>query len=477
MKSDFLLAITQLSAEKNLPTEVVIAAVEAALISAYRKDSFAPNQNISVKIGPTTGKVQVWAEKTVVEQPSDSRREISLDEAHRVNPDAQVGDNLEIEATPRNAGRIAAQTAKQVILQRLHEAEHSAIFEEYTGKEGDIVTGLVQRIEPRLICIDLGRTEAILPAAEQVPNERYRIGQRLKVCLLDVVQSPKGPRVLVSRSHPDLLRRLFELEIPEVFNGIVEIKSVAREAGYRSKVAVAARQEGIDPVGCCVGLRGIRIQNIVSDLNGEKIDVVIWDKDIPVFIANALSPAQILSVELDDKGELATVIVPDKQLSLAIGKEGKNVRLAVKLTGWRIDIKSASVAEAERAAEVKPLAESKEEAEGIEELPAEVLPILEPVLAPEPTVEGIEEAKEVKEAKEAEEEIEPLPVSFEAQATPEKTQIRFAEDILTPAPTKPEAKSRKRKRKGTQVKRVAEDGIKLKKPRREIEIPLDEEEY
>ena len=472
MKSDFLLAITQLSAEKNLPREVVLAAVEAALVSAYRKDNFATNQNISAKINPTTGKVQVWAEKTIVERPSDIRREISLDEARLIKPDAELGEAIEVEATPRNAGRIAAQTAKQVILQRLHEAEHSAIFEEYAGKEGDIVTGLVQRIEPKQILVDLGRTEAILPPPEQVRNERYRVGQRLKVCLLEVIQSPKGPRVVVSRSHPDLLRRLFELEIPEVFNGLVEIKSIAREAGYRSKTAVAARQEGIDPVGCCVGLRGIRIQNIVSELNGEKIDVVMWDKDVTVFIANALSPAQILSVELDEEGEVATVVVPDKQLSLAIGKEGQNVRLAAKLTGWRIDIKSASDAETERVAKAKLSAEVevKEEARAGEELPAEALPILEPVLAPEPA------AEEVAKVEEAEEEIEPLPVSFEPEATPEETQIRFAEDILVSAPTKPEAKSRKRKSKGTQVRDSTEGGVRLRKPRREPEIPPDDEE-
>ena len=471
MKSDFLLAITQLSAEKNLPREVVIAAVEAALVSAYRKENFTTNQNISAKINPITGKVQVWAEKTVVEQPSDTRREISLDEARRVKPDVQVGEAIEVEATPHNAGRIAAQTAKQVILQRLHEAEHSAIFEEYAGKEGDIITGLVQRIEQRQILIDLGRTEAVLPATEQAHNERYRIGQRLKVYLIEVIQSPKGPRVVVSRSHPNLLRRLFELEIPEVFNGLVEIKSIAREAGYRSKVAVAARQEGIDPVGCCVGLRGIRIQNIVSELNGEKIDVVMWDKDAPPFIANALSPAQILNVELDEEEETATVVVPDKQLSLAIGKEGQNVRLAAKLTGWRIDIKSASDAEAERVAEAKPLAEAKEEARAGEEPPAEILPILEPVLAPE------QAAEEVAKVEEAEEEIEPLPVSFEPEGTAEEPQIRFAEDILVSAPTKPEAKPKKRKRKGTQVRKSAEDGIRLTKSRRESEVPLDDEEY
>jgi len=276
MKSDFLLAITQLSAEKNLPSEVVIAAVEAALVSAYRKDNFAANQNISVKISPTSGKVQVWAEKVVVERPSDSRCEISLDEAHGIKPDAQIDETLVVEATPSNAGRIAAQTAKQVILQRLHEAEHSAIFEEYAGRESDIVTGLVQRIEPRQIFVDLGRTEAILPAVEQVPSERYRVGQRLKVIILEVVRTSKGPRVVVSRSHPDLPRRLFEMEVPEIYNGTVELKAIAREAGSRSKVAVAARQDGVDPVGCCVGLRGIRIQNIVNELNAEKIDVVLW---------------------------------------------------------------------------------------------------------------------------------------------------------------------------------------------------------
>ena len=315
MKSDFLLAITQLSAEKNLPKEVVLSAVEAALVSAYRKDNFAPNQNISVKISPSSGRVQVWAEKTVVETPADTRREISLDEARQLKPDVQSDETLMVEATPRNAGRIAAQTAKQVILQRLHEAEHSAIFEEYAGREGDIVTGVVQRIELKQIFIDLGRTEAVLPSVEQVRNERYRVGQRLRVYLLEVVPTGKGPQVVVSRSHPGLLHRLFELEIPEVFNGTVEIKSIAREAGFRSKVAVAAHQEGIDPVGCCVGLRGIRIQNIVRELNGEKIDVVVWSPDAAAFITNALSPAQVVGVELNDEEKVATVVVPDRQLS------------------------------------------------------------------------------------------------------------------------------------------------------------------
>ena len=468
MKSDFVIAITQLSAEKNLPKEVVLGAVEAALVSAYRKDSFAANQNIRVKINPNTGGVKVWAEKMVVEVPSDSRREISLDEARRVKPDVEIGETIEVEATPRNAGRIAAQTAKQVILQRLHEAEHSAIFEEYADKEGDIVPGVVQRIEPKQISIDLGRTEAILPAVEQVHNERYRVGQRLKVYLLEVVRTNRGPRVVVSRSHPDLLRRLFELEVPEVFNGIVELKSVAREAGYRSKIAVAARQEGIDPVGCCVGLRGIRIQNIVSELNGEKIDVVTWDPDVATFIANALSPAQVLSVELDDTEGVAVAVVPDKQLSLAIGKEGQNVRLAAKLSGWRIDIKSASEAEAEKAAGAKLLAESEEEPVTGEEVSVVAPATMESDLV---STEG--------------EEAEPSPVldttsiappaSLEIQPA-EKVRVRFAEDILVSVPSKPEAKSKK-KRKGTQGKDVAEDGIKLKKRRRGLEVPIGEEEY
>ena len=350
MKSDFVLAITQLAAEKNLPKETVLSAVESALVSAYRKDSFAPNQNISVKINPNSGRVEVWAEKTVVERPADTRVEVSLEEAKRYKSDAQLGDVLMIESTPYNAGRIAAQTAKQVILQRLHEAEHSAILEEYAEREDEVITGLIQRIEPGQIHVDLGRTEAVLPAPEQVRTERYRIGQRLKVCIIQVLKTTRGPRVVVSRSHPDLLRRLLELEVPEVYNGSVEIKAIAREAGYRSKVAVAARQEGIDPVGCCVGLRGIRIQNIVNELNGEKIDVIQWSPDVTAFITNALSPAQIVSVALNEEEKIATVVVPDKQLSLAIGKEGQNARLAAKLTGWRIDIKSTSIVEAEKAA-------------------------------------------------------------------------------------------------------------------------------
>ncbi|MBM4447671.1 MAG: transcription termination/antitermination protein NusA [Chloroflexi bacterium] len=476
MKSDFVLAITQLAAEKNLPKETVLSAVESALASAYRKDSFAPNQNISVRINPNSGRVEVWAEKKVVERPADTRQEVSLAEAQKLKSDIQLGDIIMVESTPDNAGRIAAQTAKQVILQRLHEAEHSAILEEYAEKEDEVVTGMIQRIEPGQIYVDLGRTEAIMPASEQVRTERYRVGQRLKVCIIQVLKTTKGPRVVVSRSHPDLLRRLLELEVPEVYNGSVEIKAIAREAGYRSKVAVAAHQNGIDPVGCCVGLRGIRIQNIVSELNGEKIDVIQWSPDVMTFVNNALSPAQIVSVSLNEDDKIATVVVPDKQLSLAIGKEGQNARLAAKLTGWRIDIKSTSMVEAEKAAaKPEPAVEEKEAAVTEEEPVAEIPELLEPApVSAEPVKEeAAAKAEPVPAAEEVP--IEP-PVFFEPQVTERKAEIRFAEDILAPRPDKPVEKPKKKK-KGVSAKESAEDGIRIKKRRRDTDFLEGDEEY
>lgn len=498
MKSEFLLAITQLSAEKNLPKEVVISAIEAALVSAYHKDNFAANQNIQVKINPNSGKVEVWAEKTVVDTLTDSGCEISLKEAKKLKPDAKVGGTIVVEATPQNAGRIAAQTAKQVILQRLHEAVHSAIFEEYANKEGDVVTSVVQRVEPGQVLIDLGRTEAVLPASEQVRSERYRAGQRLKVLVLQVVRSARGARVVVSRSHPDLLRRLFELEVPEVYNGAVEIKVIAREAGYRSKVAVAAHQEGVDPVGCCVGLRGIRIQNIVSELNGEKIDVIQWNSDQAVMIANALSPAHIVSVELNKTDQIATVVVPDRQLSLAIGKEGQNARLTAKLTGWRIDIKSVSSVEAEKLAakpqaeveavkheepvpaevptEVKSApeeaapeapAEIAERAVPFEGVPVEVAASLEPATG--------EVAEKETELESEEEKVVPLRF-FETPVAEGEPQLRFAEDLMITRTGRPEGKLKKKKKKGAYVKEGTETGVRAKKARPGPEL-TDEDQY
>jgi N utilization substance protein A len=347
MKNEFITAISQLAAEKNLSKEVVFDAVEMALASAYKKDNLAQS-NVVVKINTEDGSMRVFTTKDVVEEVEDDKIQMTVAEARAIRPDAGIGDVLEFEAAPANAGRIAAQTAKQVVLQRLREAEREVVYEEYAGKEGDIVSGVVQRLEGRNVIIDLGKTEAVLPPPEQVRTEHYRATQRLKVMLLEVFKAAKGPQVVVTRTHKDLLKRLFELEVPEIFKGIVEIKSIAREAGYRSKVAVYSRQEGIDPVGACVGMRGIRIQNIVNELNGERIDVVVWDPEPSRFVANALSPAQVVSVTVNDENT-AEVVVPDRQLSLAIGKEGQNARLAAKLTGWRIDIKSETAYEAELA--------------------------------------------------------------------------------------------------------------------------------
>ncbi len=470
MKSDFLLAITQLSAEKNLSKEVVLGAVESALVSAYRKDNFAQNQDITVKIDPRNGRVTVWATKTVVDRVSDPRSEITLDDAKRIKKGIAVGEELVVEATPGNAGRIAAQTAKQVILQRLHEAEHSAIYEEFADKQGEVIVGVVRRIEPKQVFIDLGRAEAVMPSTEQAANERYRVGQRLKVYLVEVGQSARGPLLIVSRSHPNLLRRIIEIEVPEIYNGTVEIKSVAREAGYRSKVAVAARQEGIDAVGCCVGLRGIRIQNIVNELNGEKIDIVNWNADHAKFITNAISPAQVAGVRLDEKENSAVVIIPDKQLSLAIGKEGQNVRLAVKLTGWRIDIKSESSFIEEEQAKPEPEPVEEEVSEPVvEEIIEEIIEVTDEI--PQ-GISAVEEEISVV----AEKPVEVVPAVKRRESR--KPEIRFAEDILPPAEPKPQSKTQqKKKKKDVHAKVSAVDGIKLKKKKREHNVYQDDEEY
>src|SRR3990172_4442138 len=341
-KNEFLVAITQLAAEKNLPKGVVFDAVEAALASAYKRDALA-NSDVVVKIDPDTGTSRVFTRLTVVEEVTDPETELTVDEARKLRPGIQLGEFIDTEVVPQYTGRVAAQTAKQVVLQRLREAEREVVFEEYSDREGDIVSGEMARMEGRNVIIDLGKAEALLPASEQVRIEHYRSGQRLKYYVLEVYKAAKGPQVVVSRTHKHLIRRLFELEVPEIFKGIVEIKAIAREAGYRSKVAVWSTQEGVDPVGACVGLRGIRIQNIVNELNGERIDVVLWDPEASRFVAHALSPAQVVNVEIDADTNTAEVVVPDRQLSLAIGKEGQNARLAAKLSGWRIDIKSQSV--------------------------------------------------------------------------------------------------------------------------------------
>jgi N utilization substance protein A len=353
MKSDFYTAISQIAAERGIPKEAIIDVMEKALITAYRRTlgNNPPPLDVSVKLDPQTGMARVFAEKQVVDEVFDDRFEIEYERARRIQPDVQMGDTISVESTPNDFGRIAAQTAKQVVLQGIKEVEREYIYGEYMDREGELVTATVQRTAKGNIILEMGKAEAILPPKEQVDSDRYYHGQRIKVYLVEIRREERGPRLIASRTHKNLILRLFEMEVPEIFNGTVEIKSIAREPGLRTKVAVAARQEGIDPVGSCVGMRGIRIQNIVNELNGEKIDVVQWSPDPREFIANALSPAQVVEVHLDEIEHSALVIVPDKQLSLAIGKEGQNVRLAAKLTGWRIDIKSATaLLEEERAA-------------------------------------------------------------------------------------------------------------------------------
>ena len=341
MKSDFLIALTQLAAERHLPKEQVLQAIEVALASAFKRDNPVTGQNISVKLNPNTGDVSVFALKTVVEEVEDPDREIEFMEAKSIRSLISIGDEVALpERLPHNASRIAAQTAKQVVLQRLREAERDLLYEEFAQHKEDIISGVVEHNEVgRAMSLDLGRAHAIMPPDEQVPTERYKKGQRVKVYVLDVRTTPKGPEILVSRSHKDMLKRLFEIEVPEVYNGVVELKSIYREAGHRSKVAVHSEQEGIDAVGSCIGIRGNRIQSIVNELQGEKIDVVSWDPDPKTFIARAISPSEVLHVELEPSEQAAVVVVPDKQLSLAIGKEGQNARLAARLSGWRLDIK------------------------------------------------------------------------------------------------------------------------------------------
>ncbi len=363
MKSDFYAAITQIASERGIPKEAIIDVMERALVSAYKRllGPNPPTVEVTVKLDPVSGVARVYAEKQVVDEVYDERFEIDLEAARRIKPDAQIGETVLVESTPRDFGRIAAQTAKQVVLQGIKEIERNYVYSEFENREGELLTATVQRNNgPRgNVILELGKAEAVIPPKEQVANDRYYHGQRLKVLLVEVKKDDRGPRLIASRAHKNLINRLFEMEVPEIYNGAVEIKSVAREPGLRTKVAVAARQEGIDPVGSCVGMRGIRIQNIVNELNGEKIDVVQWSSDPREYIANALSPAQVVEVHLHDHDHTALVIVPDKQLSLAIGKEGQNVRLAAKLTGWRIDIKSAAaLLEEERAA-----AEARAEAE------------------------------------------------------------------------------------------------------------------
>lgn len=339
VSSELLDALTALEQQKGISRDVLIEAIEAALVTAYKRN-FNQAQNVRVDINLATGTMLVYSRKDVVEEVADDRLQISLEDAQVINPHYAIGDVVEEEVTPRNFGRIAAQTAKQVVTQRVREAERGLIYEEYVDREDDIVNGIVERLDARNIYVGLGKVEAVLPANEQIQTETYRPHERIKVYITKVERTTRGPQVFVSRTHPGLLRRLFEMEVPEIFEGIVEIKSIAREAGDRSKISVFAHNDEIDPVGSCVGAKGARVQTIVNELSGEKIDIVEWSEDPVVFVANALSPSKVIDVQVNEDEKSTTVVVPDYQLSLAIGKRGQNARLAAKLTGWKIDIKS-----------------------------------------------------------------------------------------------------------------------------------------
>lgn len=343
MNMEFIEALHELEKGRGISAEILFEAIEAALISAYKKN-FGSLQNVRVLIDRLTGEFKVYARKTVVEIVEDARTQVGLEDARKLDPNYQLEDVVEYEVTPREFGRIAAQTAKQVVVQRIREAERGMIYDEYVNREGDIVTGVVQRYEQKNVVVDLGKVEAVLPAQEQIPGEVYQSFERLKTYVVEVKKTTKGPQIMLSRTHPGLIKRLFELEVPEIHDGIVEIKGVSREAGARSKIAVYSRDSNVDPVGACVGPKGVRVQTIVTELKGEKIDIVNYSTDPQEFVANALSPAKVVGVYPKPNEKVAIVVVPDYQLSLAIGKEGQNARLAAKLTGWKIDIKSESQA-------------------------------------------------------------------------------------------------------------------------------------
>ena len=341
--AEFMQALNEIVKEKGIDKEVIFEAIESSLVSACKKN-FGTSQNIKVVMDRETGNIDVYAQREVVEEVEDPQLQISLEEAHVLNPSYKLGDMVDFVVTPKNFGRISAQTAKQVVVQKFREAEREILYNQYITKEKEIVIGIVQRIEKKNVIVQIGKIDAILAPNEQIPGEQYKFMDRIKVYVVEVKQTTKGPQIYVSRTHPELVKRLFEQEVPEVFDGTVEIKSIAREAGSRTKIAVYSKDPNVDAVGACVGINGCRVNIIVSELGGEKIDIINWSEDPKEFIAAALSPSQVVAVAINPNEQSARIVVPDQQLSLAIGKEGQNARLSAKLTGWRIDIKSESQA-------------------------------------------------------------------------------------------------------------------------------------
>lgn len=342
MNKEFFEALEELSIEKGINKNYILDAIETALLTAYKRN-FNSQENVKIVIDEEKASIKVYSLREVVEEVFDPAIEISLDEAKKIDKKAGMGDIVEVEITPANFGRISAQTAKQVIIQKLREAEREIVFTEYSDRQGEIVSGMVQKVDKNLVIVDLGRLEGIMTASEQVPGEEYSVNDKIKAYVVEVQKNSKGvPQMIISRTHPGFVRRLFELEIPEIYEGLIEIKNIVREPGSRTKIAVYSKDMNIDPVGSCVGPRGIRIQNILNELREEKIDVVEWSEDPVQYIASALSPATVLAVDIDTENMTSKVVVPDNQLSLAIGKDGQNARLSAKLTGWKIDIKSES---------------------------------------------------------------------------------------------------------------------------------------
>ena len=365
MNEDLLAALDSIEKERGINKETLFEAIEVALISAYKRN-FNHATNARVEIDRDTGEVKVFRSYEVVEEVSNKNLEMDLEQAKEIDTNVEIGDNVELEVTPKEFGRIAAQTAKQVVIQRIREAEREIVYDDYVDKIEEVVTGVVQRIEQKNVFIDLGKAEAILPPEEQIPYEKYRQGERIKVFIVDVQKTTKGPQIIVSRSHSGLLKRLFEMEVPEISDGIIEVKSAAREAGHRSKIAVYSSNTDIDPVGACVGPKGSRVQAITNELRGEKIDIINWNEIPEEFIINALSPAKVTRVDADIENKEARVLVPDDQLSLAIGREGQNARLAAKITGWKVDIVSESQL-ADNEELIPFISETKEEQNDLEE--------------------------------------------------------------------------------------------------------------
>ena len=337
---ELVIALEELEKEKGIKKSYLIESIETALLTAYKRN-FDAKENVKVVMDDVTGAAHIYSVKEIVETVEDADTQISLEDAKKINKTLELGDSVDIELVPKNFGRIAAQTAKQVIVQKIREAEREIVYTEYNDRKGEIVTGLVQKADRGIVVMDLGKLEGVMLAKEQIPTETYKVNDKIRAYVTDVEKGPKGiPQVIVSRATPDFVKKLLEFEIPEIYEGVIEIKSVSRDPGYRSKVAVYSQNENIDPVGSCVGQKGVRIQNVINELNGEKIDVIEWNEDPSIYISAALLPAKVMAVDINDEEKFAQVIVSDDQLSLAIGKSGQNVRLAAKLTNWKIDIKS-----------------------------------------------------------------------------------------------------------------------------------------